>query len=287
VVDAGKQMLLAALLRYFHHGDTGAFARVCSLSGATDQAADVFSQADLFLALQVAGLIEVSINDGLRTWFAASLEDPFLNGQMPKVVGTTSAWFRNHAGETRTVIRRNSGEPLLLGTDTSKQRRPHHACNLGPGFLQRLPSVRDVEAQLVRPEPLPIDLADCAVEMFDTATARWRLHDDIQTPQNVLIRIRGRFSGWSYWVAGPRSRCSFKLLDTDWAFLIARNILGWNLGDFLKVERGSICLRRAYRLPCLISRFLFANAKSLSTGPMLEFADIDDQAAESLLVYLK
>lgn len=286
-MTAQSQAVLADLLKYFHHGDFSVFERAVALAGVVSPADDPFRTADLMLAAQMAGLIDVTNSEGGRTWWVAFEGDISVSSATQKVIGVTKDWATCYASAIRTVIASRHGEPLVLGVHGSGEKPLHEVCDFGPAFLRRLPSVRDIERQVVREERVLMDGMDSHIELFSSEDIRWLPIAASDVPMKGLIRLRRGYGGWTYVVRVGSASSSLVITDPDWALPIARNILGWRTSLFAEVRGDVLKVARAFRLPGLVLRYLFANSSLVTVGPQLCFDGADSSAIEHFLAYLE
>jgi hypothetical protein len=278
--------MLAAVLRYLHRGEMGTFGRACSLAGLPLGRDDRFGQADLLFAAQLAGLVEVTYSDGIRSWWAAFDGDVSFLSHAPKTVPTTREWFRQSGASARPLITDQEGRALLLGADQGEDAIPDQACDFRVGFMSRIPSLRSVERQMVREESHWAESADARTEVFSHERAQWLTPDADHHVSHALVRTRTTFTGWAYHVVAQHAGIGFAIADPDWAFPIALNILGWDATSFVRFDAGRLSVRRAFRLPALLLRYLFANATFVTIGPTVVFDGMHEAAAAPLLEYL-
>lgn len=286
VITAELQAALAATLRYFHHGDMGTFARACVVAGVPCGPDERFRYADLFLTAQLAGLVDVNHSDGNRMWWASVDQDIFVRSECSKWIPTRTESVAAYDGVLRALVLDQQGQQLLIGGKADRRNLAVECCDFGKSFLLRLPSLRMVERQLVREEaPWPRDEA-LRKEVFWPDTAQWRPEEHSDAVQRGLVRSRKKFTGWTYQVVAKDLGLGFTITDPEWVFPLALNILGWDVETFASYEGGRLQIKRAFRLPSLLLRFLFANAGTTRVGPVLIFGDICADAAGALLNYL-
>jgi hypothetical protein len=103
--------------------------------------------------------------------------------------------------------------------------------------------------------------------------------------EGALIRVRQQFGSAAYFVAANRTGLFVRITDPDWALPIAMNLLGWRLRDFRRGE-GELSFPRAFRLPVILLRFLFANSAETSVGSRLVFRRICPLAMHAVSSYL-
>lgn len=283
--EVDSQLKLASVLRYLRRGDFGAFKRAAELAGYVESDNERFAAADIFLACQMAGFIEVESADGERAWWSTLDRAIEIRSEHPKVIPTKREGPRI-SGTLRSLIHDSGGQSLIWGTDKAADPATE-ACDFGPGFLGRLPRLAAIERQATRLERLSAEFAMGQAEWFSPEDTGWRPLPTTESPTQALLRVRREYGPWTYLVTMGKSREAILLVDQEWALPIARNILGWPLSRVLRTEDTVTRLARAFRLPCLLLRFIFANAQSVTLGPWLQVHGLDRKARDELTNYLE
>lgn len=278
-----SQLRLAAVLRYLRRGDFGSFKRAAELAGHLRVGDGRFAAPDVFLACQMAGFIEVESTDGERLWWS-TLDQPIdIRSARPKAIPTREPQKTNE--QPRSLISDKDGNALIWGLEESANTSAE-ACDFGPGFLGRLPRLPAIEKQTTRYEQLSAGFAVGHIEKFLPEECGWRPVPPTDTPVHALLRMRREYGPWMYAVTLEGPHQGILLSDQEWALPLARNILGWSLSNFLRVDGSVTLLARAFRLPSLILRVLFANAVSVTLGPWLRVHGLEPRVRDEFSDYL-
>ncbi len=280
-----NQLRLTALLKYLHHGDFSVFRRAAEISGFCASTDSRFAVADLLLACQRAGFIEVGFSGGERTWWSAFEDAVFVRSPVPKLIPVRAATLLKPGAETLPLVTARDNEDLIWGVLTSEPLVD--ACDLAPSFLSRLPIISDIERQTCRTEHTPPDLSRATVERFCPDRARWEPISPAELPIRSLLRIRPKFGTWLHLIPISESGPLIVLANNEWAMPVARNILSWPLDPLVRSDGGSLLVSRAFRLPGLLLRFLFANASHVSIGGQIRAYGMNPVAQRQILKYLK
>jgi len=281
--ELDSQLRLASVLRYLRRGDFGSFKRAAELSGYLQSGDGRFAAPDIFLACQMAGFIEVESSDGERLWWATLDRTIDIRSTRPKVILTREAQKTDR--QPRSLISDKDGNALIWGLEESAYTSTE-ACDFGPGFLGRLPRLTAIEKQTTRYEQLSEGFAVGHVERFSPEEGGWRPVPPTETPIHTLLRMRREYGPWMYAVTLAAPHQSILLSDQEWALPLARNILGWSRSNFLRVDDRVTLVARAFRLPSLMLRFIFANAVSVTLGPWLRVHGLESQVRDELTNYL-
>jgi hypothetical protein len=284
MAELDSQLRLASLLKYFRRGDFGMFRRATVLAGYLHSSDGPFAAADVLLACQMAGFIEVESSDGERRWWAVLDRAIGVRSPRPKLI--PSRPDRSNAGtELRPLVHDMGGGTLIWGVNKSADI-PAGSCDFGPGFLSRLPPLAAIEKQVTRHERLGGEFAAEHAEWFSPEDAGWRPVSTPEPPPHALLRLRREYGPWMYVVKLVEPHHGIFLADQEWALPIVRNMLGWPLSRFLRTEGNVTQIARAFRLPSLLLRFIFANAESVTLGPWLRVYGLNPRARDQLSDYL-
>jgi len=283
--EVDSQLKLAAVLKYLRRGDFASFRRAAELAGYLKSGDRRFAAADAFLASQLAGFIEVESADGERVWWSTLDRVIAVRSARPKTIPTGPVGPAAPEAQLRSLIDDAGGNALVWGMECSVDRTAG-ACDFGPGFLNRLPRLATIEKQVTRLEKLGAQFAVGHAEWFSPEDAGWKPTMASEAPIRALLRVRREYGPWLYLVTMGESRQAILLVDQEWALPLARTILGWPLSRVLRSDDGVTRVARAFRLPSLILRFIFANAESVVLGPWLCVNGLDRNARDELFNYL-
>ena len=280
------QIRLAALLRYFQSGDFGSFRRSCELAFGSNLPSAPYYCANLLFAAQVGGLCEVSLESGAtRWWWAAHAGHIDIHSLRPKQIGVSPEWFaRQPQGSIAPVITESDGTPLLLGV---QQETPECGSSgiFTMGLRGLIPRFKALDSQVCERVRAAEDFPG-QVEAYRPDTGSWEHSAVDMTHGAQLLKAQREYSGVSFYVQNISLGLRVKIRDPSWAFVVAFFLLGWPLASLLRVDGTTLSCWRTVKLPAVMSRLLFANARSLRIGPRIIFEDVHRHCIDGVLTYL-
>lgn len=267
--DLSTQVKFCQLLKYYHHGDYSTFKRAWE-TVSTAQSKDRFFISNMFTSAQITGLIEHSETERSNWWFVAFERDVVVDSKKGKLIGTTLQSLKRK--DFRPLVQDFYNNPILFGADIGARTG-----YFSSDFEQQSFSLKSVEADVVLEEQFRLDLGQ-SIEMFDIARTGWYPCSIEQIDRSMLIRSRNRFTGFSYFVVLPDLGLLFKVVQPEWAILVASKILNWNIYSKIQFSKNKIIVPRALRLPILFYRYLFSSCDLLRIGPSIEFEGLSEQS---------
>jgi hypothetical protein len=273
-------------MRYFQRGDFGRFRRTCELAFGSNLPSAPYYCANLLFAAQVGGLCEVSFESGAtRWWWAAHDGDIDIHSLRPKHIGISPEWFaRQPERSIAPVITESDGTPLLLGV---QQDTPEHGSFgvFATGLNDLIPKFKTVDSEVCESVRAAEDFPG-RVEAYRPETGSWdHLAVDL-THGAQLLKAEREYSGVSFYVQNIALGLRVKIRDPSWAFVVAFFLLGWPLASLLRVDGTTVSIWRTVKLPAVMSRLLFANARSLRIGRRIIFEDVHRHCIDGVLAYL-
>jgi hypothetical protein len=283
-ITAESQARLSAVLKYLHRGNYSLFLRSCETSGLAAEKTDRYRYGNLLMALRVAGVVETDQTEGTISWSYAADGDVAIKSLRPKRIPLTpSAILDALSLDCRPLITDDDGVALLQGIETIGDMYGADIVEFGPALLDRMPSLKEVDGLVCAEEALRLDGAS-NVEVFNLNAGKWQPISLDEVTGDNLMRVRRRYSGTTYYISLPDGFSYLKISDPDWAFPMAMNVLGWRLGRFICGD-STIRFPRAFRLPVMLLRFIFANAASMRIGAQLSFVDVHPDAVSRVVAY--
>lgn len=269
-----EQVKFCNILRYFRRGDYSLFKRACDLA-LVNKSNDSFFYANQFLAAQISGLIEVSAIESSTRWWISFDKSYLIESELPKIVGTDIVFFEEK-DKYRPLVRDESGNSLLLGSDAADLGLNAF---FGKSFVSKLPTIHFIEEEALVEEPNFFS-NDANFEMFDINELSWKSKEQFDQSNKGLIRIRKRFGGVEYFLIYEELNLAFRVLHSEWAYLLAMNLFNWKLNQFINVDGSKIIIPRQLRVPNLVYKLLFANSMSCSIGRNVKFIDVHPQISD-------
>jgi hypothetical protein len=281
-VSGDDQTQLAALLRYFAHGDFARFSRAAELVFGQARSNEPYFCSDLLFAFQIAGFCEVTNASGVTHWWASHWEDIHVNSVRPKHIGVTSQWFSEHQGRIVALITDSMKSSLVLGSFCDNASAVCSVFNRA--FVNLVPAFPEIEHQLCVEVPFRDELSG-GVEVFDPSVGRWNeaVASRVVGPQ--LIRCKREYSGVDYYVQHSTFGVRIKVTQPEWAFIVAYHILPWRLSTILRVDGDCLRMNRAVRLPAVLYRTLFAACKAVRLGPVVIFEGVHAECIRGIVSY--
>ncbi len=279
-MNLDSQVRLCALLKYFHHGDFSRFRQICDQAIGDISSLGPYNYSNLYTASNIAGMIEVSETGLSNRWWASIGNGIEVNGHFRKTVETTGV----KKALASVVITDGDGNDLILGSCTQAKQIPDNHF-FGKDFWSRIPRFNTVERQLCIEEPFRFELGKL-LEGFDPQDGRWKIVEQEQVDLPLLVRSRGEYSGLAYFVVFPELNLLFRILHPEWAFMVALNLLNWPLERLCAMQGSDLKIKRSFRLPTLLLRFLFASSSSCSVGHEIKFSEVPNDSANSFFKYL-
>jgi hypothetical protein len=282
-IDAQSQMRFFALLRYYARGDFAQFCRAVDLAYG-ERTRDAFFCANLLLAVQIAGVCEVSTASGSTEWWVSHTVDIQVNSRTRKEVGTSDNWFRSHTGRVVPLAVNADEVPLILGS-ISGLSSP--GCFFDRALPDVLPSFRSVERQLLIAGTFTDERGGNDLQVFRPESGGWDSIDPARITGPCLVRARDQYSGWSFYISHAKVGLMLRVAQPEWAFVAAYHLLPWTLDDLYRVRVRDIEMHRAVRLPVLALRTIFASAQLVSIGRKVVFHDVGSECIAGLKAYFE
>jgi hypothetical protein len=279
------QIRLAAILRYFQHGDFASFRRSCELVFGDNLPSSEYFCPNLLLAAQVGGLCEVSAQRGsTQWWWAAQQGDVKIRSLRPKQIGVSEDWFERHRESVAPVIMGSKGRPLLLGAHLASPENASAAI-FATRLDQLAPSFKALEKEICEPVALHDDFPG-GVEAYCPESGSWE-HSAVDMRRGAqLLKVRREYFGVSFYVQNLPLGLRVRIREPGWAFVVAFFLLAWPVSSLVNVEATTLSFWRAVKLPALLSRLLFANARSLRIDTRIVFEDVHSPCIAGVLDYL-
>lgn len=274
------QSKICAILKSFQRGDFSTFKHACSLAGVDSSAVDRYFYSNYFLAVQIGGLIEVSSVDSSTRWWAAFDQEIEIPSSKPKVIGTTEKWFHESSQHLRNLITDENGSSLLIGKDEPRISGEF----FGVGFGNRLPSLPEVENEVLLEEP-SFYARENYFEWFDPINLKWNGNQSSDGSTRALIRMRKRFGGVEHFIIYNELGLAFRILNPEWAHFLAGKFLSWDWSSTITQVKGQMTIPRGLRLPNVLYRFLFANSHSCHIGSTVVFKGLNPVVQKSFNNY--
>jgi len=255
------------------------------MSGLPANDSDRYRHANLLMALLVAGVVETEQTEGAISWSYAADRDITIKSLRPKRIPLTAGGpLDTKIPDGHALITDDNGAALLHGMAIVGEIFEPQVVDFGPSVLGRIPPLREVDTLVCSEEALRLD-STSNVEIFDLNSGRWQSVMFDEVAGDRLIRLRRKYFGMTYYISLADSLSYLRISDPDWAFPMAMNVLGWRLGRFISAD-SHIRFPRAFRLPVMLLRFIFANAGSMRIGAQLAFADVHPDALSRVVAYL-
>ncbi len=281
-VSPQSQERFLALLRYYAHGDFARFCRAADLAYGLESTTDKYFCANLLLAVQIAGVCEMSTASGSTEWWVSHADDIRIDSRRQKTIGVSDGWFRAHETSTVPLVVSADGRPLILGTLSSASPP---GCFFDRSITYVLPAFRTIEQQLFITGTFADERGRNEIQVFRTDSGQWELTNPSLIVGPSLIRRRDQYSGWSLYISHADVGLRLRITQPEWAFVVAYHLLPWSLEALFQVRGRNIEMHRAVRLPVLALRSLFASASSVSIGRKVSFHDLDESSIAGLEAY--
>lgn len=271
-MDASAQVCFAELLRYFQRGTFATFTRAVELAFGASAVEQPYFVVNLLFASQLCGLCETSMATGTTQWWVAHEGDIRINSRSAKIIGTTKSWLADSQTRPSVLVADEKHRPLIFGAlvDQEPKTPPSLFDNQLSNILPRFSSIED---QLCRVVSMGDALAG-PIDVFTPSIGRWEARDASELEGPVMFRVRGPFSGFTYYLQHTRLRLRFQILQPEWAFVAAIHLLPWQFDNLAEVSASSVHFPRSVRLPSPIYRSLFASAESVHIGPVVRFLGV-------------
>jgi len=282
-MDAKAQVCFAELLRYFQRGTFATFTRAAELAFGTTAVEEPYFVANLLFASQLSGLCETGTATGTIHWWVAHDGDVRINSRSAKIVSATDFWLTASNVRPSALITDERNRPLILGSriDQEASAPPSIFDNQLSDILPRFSSV---EEQLCRTVSMG-DALGGPIDVFTPSIGRWEAADTSALEGPVMFRVRGPFSGFSYYLQHTRLSLRFQILQPEWAFVAAIHLLPWQLRTLVELSASTVCIPRSVRLPLPIYRSLFASAETVCIGTVVRFLGVRDDCIAGITHY--
>lgn len=122
-------------------------------------------------------------------------------------------------------------------------------------------------------------------EMYCIDTFKW-VHKDGIDDQNMIIRVKEKFSGYKYFLFISESRSFFKVLYPEWLFVVGAYICDLNFRTIININKKALIIPASFRLPKILNNFLFQNCESISLGFQNQYSGVCKKTQCRLLAYL-
>lgn len=276
-------MQFLALLRYYARGDFAKFCRAADLAYG-ERTRDAFFCANLLLAVQIAGVCEVSTASGSTEWWVSHSGDIQIDSRRRKQIGSSEEWFRYHGGSLVPLAMNEDDRPLILGT-ISDSSAP--GCFFDRTLPDVLPAFRSVERQLLITGTFTDERGRNDLQVFRPESGGWDSIDPERITGPCLVRARDQYSGWSYYISHAKVGLMLRVAQPEWAFVAAYHLLPWTLDHLYQLRDHDIEMHRTVKLPVLALRTLFASAQLVSIGRKIVFHGVGSDCIAGLRAYFE
>lgn len=281
--DADTQISLAAILRYRGSGDFAAFCHAADLANDHSVSDQPYFCANLLLACQVTGMVEVSNATGAIEWWVAHSGDICIHAAWIKTIGISKAWFEANEASVMPVVTDQTGRALLLGTARKSTGAEGSASVFARPIDKIIPRFKDIENQLFVEAPYETDPVH-PIEIFNPKSHQWE-NPGNNDKASRLIRVRTDYAGILYFIQHPQLRLQFRITQPEWAYVVAFHTLPWKLTDLVELRDGQVAIHRTIRLPILMYRALFSASATMAIGPILRFQRVSDDCLRGFQQY--
>lgn len=278
-----RQRLLLDLLSHFSDGNFATFDRLACKAWQVETRNTTTQNLvhNQLQACHMGGLVDSFETETSLRWSANLDDSGTVHSNRPKKIWRGT----NIDGELTPLVVDELKNVLLLGYMPIAQPKPRSAFHFTPTeFFRSLPSLVSLSNEYVRREKWK-SAEQCDVELFDPSHTSWSTVPLQGISESGLIRIRGDFSGRSYFVIIPDLHILFRIANPEWSHLLAGTFLGWSFKNLFRFDGNTMRVNSRLKLPGLIRRFLFANASLVRCGSITEFNDFCPISYTALLNY--
>lgn len=279
-----RQQILLDLLNHFSNGNFASFDRLACKAWQIESR-DRQSQNLVHNQLQachMGGLVDAFETDTSLRWSANFDDSGIVFSNRPKKTWRGSVVDN----DLRPLVVDEYKNVLLLGSILDQKLPRGNSFPFTPNeFFQALPSLVSLSEEFVRKEKWRGD-EQREVEVFDSKNFNWFSRSFNSVTESSLIRIRGDFSGRSYFLVIPDTRILFRITNPEWSHLLAGAFLGWNFKSIFRSDGTALHIEARFKLPGLIKRYLFANAAWVQCGASTVFKDFCPTSYAALLTFL-
>jgi hypothetical protein len=122
-------------------------------------------------------------------------------------------------------------------------------------------------------------------EFFCFDSLSWIVAEE-PTMQSQFYRIRGTFVGFSYYVYVGEAKLTYKILNNEWALLIAIFLLNRSMRNIFVKTGKNMKIRISTKIPYVLLQHIFLNAENMFIEYDYEFTNVKEIEMDSLFEYL-
>lgn len=152
------------------------------------------------------------------------------------------------------------------------------------GLLVNVSSIGVVADHVLHRESI-VNQFSQSYEMYCFDSFKWVQKESLDD-KNMILRVKEKFSGFKYFVYLFETRKFYRVLEPDWLFVIGGYMCNFDFKKLLNSSELNLVIPASFRLPNLMSRFLFNNSNSLHLGFNHEYKSVCSDAMRRVTKYL-
>lgn len=273
------------LLRYYKSGNNTSMKKIfdkAQLFSGWDIGDSPFWYANVQLALELAGIVEVVETSNMQNWSFVSEESLIVKDKDVIVLGEKQYLKNKYNCETTPRI--STGEGFLIYSCAC------NTINLGSqvrkfDILHMLPSIGQVENDTLIPVAGTPDFETGEWLKFDFTDLKWKDFEPTEAGIGIYRSIENK-TGKSFWIYFG-SQKSFRVIYPEWGFLLYSVKAGVRWDSIINYQDGKVVVPRQFRLPRLLLKELFLISDSVHIDWEIAFEGVSESDFKYFIAILK
>ena len=273
--ECESQIKLMTLLRYRNNGNYSLFQRLADLSGFSQDDSNPFLHFNLFTAYSICGLIEVSRTPPKTYWASTNHNYLKVNSRKKKEILSSNKLLGNPSLNIRPLVVDEKNYPMVIGNDLEEDYRfSQDSLVIDDSVWKLLPNEKFLHESCLDEEGIVLD-HDRELNFFDIGEKKWVVKSFDQVDPCGLVKYRKQdYSPEYLYILFNDLNLQFRILEVDWAYILAMRMLNWRINDLFRIGQDTIKIPASVRMPTVILRFLFGESTIVKTGRSLIFSGL-------------
>lgn len=267
--DALYKLHLSIL--YERSGSYSKIKEIIARSGIQSVSSDKYFAHNIFQSLCLQGLIDVAwLEPGIK-WCASK--------SLFSMANEKSFVFAEALHNEVDIFARIFSKKIPIGYcyRGAEIARPIDLRNFSP--------VGEIADQILIEQQSPMSLSVGDSDIYSFEENKWE-QGEIDFHSSVLVRQRDRFCGYRYFVFICENQSAFKISEPEWLFVISAYMLNIDIEHIFRFENNVLRVNSSFRLPTLLSRYLYQSSELVNLDYVHEYHDVVGQKVDELFSYL-
>ncbi len=255
---------------YERQGGYSKIVEIINRSGLISDSKDKYFAHNIFHSLRMQGLIDVVWEETGIKWY---INKSLLDGGVVENYAFGEDLLKIDNCNAKVF---SKTDPIGFCKNNSDQK---DAIN-----LKHFSSIGEITDFILTDKSL-VSLSIGEIDIYSFVEDKWE-QNDIEYNESILIRQKDRFSGYRYYIYILDHKNAFKVNDPEWLFIVSAYMLNLDFRKILVFDKGVLRVKSTFRLPALISMYLYQYSERVQLGYIHEYHNVNEKAVDELFTYL-